>query len=241
VRSPVKVNGVTISDADRVKYEQQFLQREKAREKREVGSGDRGVAGGEWGVGGRDTGTNDVQGLILQTRQPQFVSSAYFLRFRFEEGRYAFVGRAQLDQREVLQVEYYPENLFTRERARQQRRRDQGNPDPSRARQAEMERMLNKVSRVTLWIDPSSHQIIKYIFDNIALDFLPARWLVRVDDLRATMTMSQPFPDVWLPRALQVEAAVTMAVGQLEVRYSLDYHDYRRADVTSKVGIPGSR
>jgi hypothetical protein len=34
---------------------------------------------------------------------------------------------------------------------------------------------------------------------------------------------------------------MAMAAGDIDVRYALDYHDYRRADVTSKVGIPGVR
>ena len=33
-----------------------------------------------------DDGASDVDGLIRQTRQPQFISSAYFLRFKFDEG-----------------------------------------------------------------------------------------------------------------------------------------------------------
>lgn len=248
VRSPVKANGVTIGEADRTKYETEFLRQEKERERRRTGiggrgsgRGDQGPGIGDQGSGIGDPGAGDVQGLILQSRQPQFISSAYFLRFKFEQGKYALVGRESLDGRETLRIEYYPENLFARAQARQERRRQGGTSDESSARGAEMERMLNKVSRVTLWIDPSSHQILKYIFDNIAFDFLPARWLVRVDDLQATMMMGQPFPDVWLPRTLEMVVSMTMAVGKLDARYLLDYHDYRRADVTSKVGIPGER
>ena len=57
---------------------------------------------------------------------------------------------------------------------------------------------------------------------------------------KATMTMSQPFADakdMWLPRGLEMNIAMTMAAGQFDVRYALDYTDYRRPDVTSKVGI----
>ncbi len=49
------------------------------------------------------------------------------------------------------------------------------------------------------------------------------------------MTMGQPFPDVWLPRALEMNAALTLALGQVDFRYALDYHDYRQADATVKV------
>jgi hypothetical protein len=52
------------------------------------------------------------------------------------------------------------------------------------------------------------------------------------------MTMGQPFPEVWLPHALDFQGAFTLAVGQFDLRYGLEYHDYRRADVTTKVTIP---
>jgi hypothetical protein len=51
------------------------------------------------------------------------------------------------------------------------------------------------------------------------------------------MTMGQPFADVWLPHALDIAASMTLAVGQFDGRYALEYHDYRRADVSVKVGI----
>ncbi|MBI1874585.1 MAG: hypothetical protein HYS05_11985 [Acidobacteria bacterium] len=239
VRSPLKFNGVPIGDADRLEYEGDFLHREKEREKRQAGRQppERAPAAAP----SDDEAPRDVESLILQTRQPQFISSAYFLRFKFEQGKYALVGREPMDGRELLRIEYYPENLFSRARTREQRRRQQGKLDQESARGAQMERLLNKVSRVTLWIDPSSHQIVKYTFENVNFDFLPARWLVRVDDLRATMTMSQPFPDVWLPRDLQMLVSMTLAIGQFDARYALDYRDYRRAGVTSRIRIPGDR
>ena len=51
------------------------------------------------------------------------------------------------------------------------------------------------------------------------------------------MTMGQPFPDVWLPNELELEFGISLAVGQFDMRYALDYHDYRRPDVTTKVKI----
>ena len=32
---------------------------------------------------------------------------------------------------------------------------------------------MNKTALVTLWVDPAEHQIVKYTFDNVWLDFLP--------------------------------------------------------------------
>ncbi len=180
---------------------------------------------------------SSVDALILQTRQPKFISSAYFLRFKFEEGKYALVGREHLDGHELLRIEYYPARLFSDE----QRRRQAHSHDPEDPWDAEMQRMLNKVALVTLWVEPTAHQIVKYTFNNVGFDFLPAQWLVRLNDIRASMTMSQPFPDVWLPHDLEMRAAITLAVGEFNVRYILDYHDYRQADVKTKVRIGGDR
>jgi hypothetical protein len=226
VRSPLRFNGVAIGDDDRRKYETEFLERQKRREKRQQ---ERDRAAGEAPPPVSDPPT--VDGLIRQTRQPAFISSAYFLRFRFEEGKYALVGREKLDGRDVLRIEYYPSRLYSDDRRRSEA------SDPKDPWDAEMQRMLNKVALVTLWVEPTAHQIVKYTFDNIGFDFLPAQWLVRVDSLRASMTMSQPFPDVWLPRAVDVSGSATFAAGPIDLHYALAYHDYRQADVKTKVRI----
>jgi hypothetical protein len=109
--------------------------------------------------------------------------------------------------------------------------------DDEKARDAEMQRLMNKVALVTLWVEPNAHQIVKYTFDNVGFDFLPAQWLVHINDAKATMTMGQPFPDVWLPNGVDMTIAMTLAVGQYDLHYGLDYHDYRQPDVTTKVGI----
>jgi hypothetical protein len=177
-----------------------------------------------------------VDGLLRQVREPQFISSAYFLRFKFEEGRYALVGREMLDGHEVMRVEYFPTALFSpRQQRRMARSHDAQNPED-----AQIQRMLNKVALVTLWIEPSSHQIVKYTFDNIDLGFL-GRWLFRVDSLKASMTMSQAFPEVWLPDALEFLAAADVAAGRFDVRYAIQYHDYRQADVKSRIHIGPAR
>jgi hypothetical protein len=72
VRSPLRFNGVEIGDADRRKYEADFVRREQEREKR------------------RAENPSEFDG---DPDEPQFVSSAYFLRFKFESGKCALVGR----------------------------------------------------------------------------------------------------------------------------------------------------
>ena len=90
---------------------------------------------------------------------------------------------------------------------------EQKKPRSRRGLEAAMERMMNKVSLVTIWVEPKSHQIVKYTFDNVNFDFLPAAWLVRIDDLKASMTMSQPFKDVWLPKDVDMFFSAMIAIG----------------------------
>jgi hypothetical protein len=238
IRSPVKVNGVTIGEPDRRKFEATYLKRAQEREKRpqrgQVALGSDGITVQPGDAS--DDLAQDVGGVIRQTREPQFISSAYFLRFKFEEGKYALVGRETLDGRDVLRVEYYPARMF----GGTDRRRTPPGKEPSaadKAHDAEIQRMMNKVALVTLWVEPKAHQILKYTFDNVGFDFLPAQWLLHVSDFKATMKVGQPFPDVWLPTTLDMNLALTAAFGQLDVKYGLEYHDYRTPEVTSKVGI----
>ncbi len=234
VRSPVKANGATVSEADRRKYEDEFLRRARAREK---GTGNPGNAAGPAATKAPST----VEGLIAQTRQPQFIDSAYFLRFKFEAGHYALAGRETIDGRETLRVEYYPARLFTHEQNAEDQRRRERRPDDKEDVEAAMERMMNKVALVTLWVDASAHQIVRYTFDNVDLDFLPGAWLLRIDDMKASMTMSQPFAGVWLPRQVDALFTATMAIGDVGVRYHLDYHDYREATSSGRVILPAGR
>jgi hypothetical protein len=220
VRSPVRVNGVAISEADRIEYEASYLKRVQRRDQRAAAQ----APPADTPQAGEETAT-DVAGLIRQSRQPEFISSAYFLRFRFDEGTYAFVGRERLEDREVLRIEYYPTNLF--------RRRNDGNGNNQQ--EALLRRLMNKVALITLWIEPTAHQIVKMTYDNITFEFLPVPWLARVDEVRASMTMGQAFPDVWLPRGIEMNASLTLALGTVDFRYALDYTDYRQAEATIRV------
>jgi hypothetical protein len=229
VRSPVKFNGVAIADDERRKFETDYLERQKKRDLRARGLSAESPSD--------DSDANDVGGLLRQTREPEFVSSAYFLRFKFEEGNYALVGRETLDGREVLRVEYFPREMFQHDDRRRRNNDKDKESDKDHAKNLAMQRLMNKVALITLWIEPKAHQIVKYTFDNVGFDFLPVSWLLRVSDARATMKMTQPFPDVWLPDSLEINVALMIATGQYDLRYALDYHDYRQPDVTTKVGI----
>jgi hypothetical protein len=238
VRSPVRFNGVEIGEAERRTYEAEFLRRTEERERRgRPQTDDPGRSQSPGSPASSADNPESVDGLLRQVREPQFISSAYFLRFKFEEGTYALVGRETLDGHDVVRVEYYPSNLFS-DRQRRRMARDHNPRDP---RDAEMQRMMNKVALVTLWIEPDLHQIVKYTFDNIDLDFLPAKWFVRLGNVRATMTMSRPFPDVWLPRDLEFLVNAQVATGRFDIRWAVEYRDYRQADVTSKFRVAPQR
>jgi hypothetical protein len=239
IRSPLRVNSVTVSESDRRKYEAEYLAQEQQREAR---SSSGGVNSGQAPAPDADVPPSDVDGLIRQSRRPRFVSSAYFLRFTFDAGRYALVGREQLEGLEVLRIEYYPDRLFTDRRGRDRRDGRDGRQRSDRSRDsdvdAELRRLMNKASKVTLWIEPASQQILKYTFDDLGWNFFPAQWLAQMDGVTASMTMTQAFPEVWLPRSMDVNVRMLMAFGNVELRYSLLYDNYRQPDVRSTIGIP---
>jgi hypothetical protein len=236
VRSPLRVNGVEVSESDRRAYEEKFVRQAQAREKREANSQSSDPQTPEEATPA--DAAADVQDLIQQTREPQFVSTAYFLRFKFEKGRYALVGRESYDGRPVLRIEYYPTRLFDNDdrKDRPGRSTDRRADNP---RGQEVMRLMNKASLVTLWVEPKLHQIVKYTFDNVGLDFLPGRWLVHVDEIRAGMVMREAFPDVWLPAGLDVGASVVLASGRFDFSQRVEYLDYREANVSTSFR-PGS-
>jgi hypothetical protein len=233
VRSPTKANGVEIPEPDRRKAEDDYLRRVKARDERAKKEGKDPTL--PEAPPPSQQSSESLDALLRQTRQPGFIDSAYFLRFKFEQGKYALVGRETFDGREVLRIEYYPARLFTHEQDDEARRRREQRRDRNEDREATFERMMNKVSLVTLWVEPASHQIVKYTFDNVNLDFLPAAWLLRLTDLQATMTMTQPFPDVWLPKDVDMYFGALLAIGHITANYHIDYLEYRQAATAGRI------
>jgi hypothetical protein len=229
VRSPLVFDGVTIGDSARAKYEADWVERERNRDRRQR---ERARANGERPPLPDDPPADPeaappIDSVLQGSLEPRFVSAAYFLRFKFDPGHYALAGRERLSDRDVLKIEYYPSKLFTEGRTRPNRR--------ARERDAEIEEKMNKVSLVTLWIDPAEHQILQYTFDNIDMDFLPGRSLVRVDEMKASMKMAQPFPGVWLPSAIDMDFGLTLAIGSVSARYEVQYQDHRLADVKARI------
>jgi hypothetical protein len=241
VRSPLRVDGVAIGDAERRREEDEFLERERRRERR------RNQRKGEPGEPAPADAAPppDIPDVIQQGIEPEFVSSAYFMQFKFEPGRYALVGRERLLDRDVLRIEYYPEQLFGGDERRRERAsgdKPSGDQPAESAssrraseRGAQITRQMNKVSLVTIWVEPVEKQILQYDFQNVDADFLPARWLLRLDELRASMRMGQPFPGVWLPASLAFHFRMTLAIGTVEASYDAVYRDHRLAETSVKV------
>jgi len=247
VRSPTRANGVAIAEHERRKYEDQWISREKRREYRRSAKD-----GPPTPSETPPLDPNHVGDFLRQTIEPRFISAAYFMDFKFEPGNYALVGREAIEGREVLRIEHYPTKLFTddnehehREHSDHATEREKDNDKQGKGRKEKkkddededeaIERRMNKVALITLWVDATSAQIIRYTFDNVGLDFLPGRWLVRIDELKASMEMGLPFPDVWLPRRIQFRAAVTLATGTYPATFDVEYRDYRLANVTTKI------
>lgn len=220
IRSPLRADGVAIGEAERGRAEDEWLRREQRRERRRAERDNTGVPP-------TADASGSVEDVLRQSVEPRFVSAAYFLRFTFDPGQYALAGRESLDGRDVLRIEYYPTRMFAEGRTRPNRR--------IRERDDDVQEKMNKSALVTLWVDQAAHQILRYEFTNIDLEFLPARALVRVDTVDASMHMGQPFPGVWLPRSVGMRFDLTLATGAVKARYDVEYHDYRLATVTTRV------
>lgn len=156
-----------------------------------------------------------------------------FMRFPFDPGNYYLAGRETLAGVDVLRIEYYPTRLFTPDEKDAEKAADKDRD----ALEQRLDFAFNKVSLVTLWVDPAQHQIVRATFDNVDFSFLPGRSLVRVEQAQATMEMGQPFAGVWLPVQTTVEGAATLATGTYRATYRRDYFDYKRTDVRVRFRI----
>jgi hypothetical protein len=224
VRSPDTLNGAKVGAEERAKAEERFLERAR---KREADRAEKAAAAEvKDGVAGEGA---DAAAASQGTEAG--AEREYFLGFPFEPGHYYLAGFEDFEGQQVVRVEYYPQELFE----------DEGDVEDEDS--AEWTERFQKTSRVTLWVLPERYQIVKVAYDNIGLDFLPYRWLVQVDDVRAELVMHQPFPeeDLWLPREIVVAGEFSVATGAYTMNYTLEYFDYQETDVAAKVRfrLPG--
>jgi hypothetical protein len=233
VRSPVRFDGVAIGVEERKKYEDNWTREEEQRDKARRERAERRATRAE-AEGREDAG--DLAALARDGAEPRFISESYFMNFHFEPGNYFLAGRETLEGREVLRIEYYPTDLFN------EQRKHRNNPqkpvdDKERQQEEEFGRQFNKVALVTLWVDPQEHQIVKFTFSNVDFGFLPGRWLVRADDMTASMVMSQPITGnrIWLPREISAGGRLTLATGTYEISYGRQFYDYQQGEVKTRI------
>jgi hypothetical protein len=245
VRSPLKADGVAIDEDRRRRDEDEFLRNaqnaEKQRTERQssrarAGAKAEGDVPAPLAVQTDALLTGSVEDVISQTFEPGFIRSANFMEFKFESGQYALAGREKMLDRDVLKIEYYPTTLFN-ENKKPACDSPEAKEKCSKGDQleAEIERKMNKVALVTLWVDPTERQILRYEFRFQDMDFLPGRTIIRVESSRATMQMGEPFRNVWLPDSVNMRFRVGSAAGPLEARYDVKYRDYKLPEVSGRI------
>lgn len=249
VRSPLKADGIAIDEERRRQEEEKWLKnarnsekqrKENAERRMKDGAAASGDASAPVSIPGDVALTGAIEDVISQTFEPGFIQSANFMRFKFDEGQYALVGREKMLDRDVLKIEYYPKKLFNDANEKQRRCEDKAPAKQNDCKKAEdfeadIERKLNKVSLATLWVDPAERQILRYEFRFQDMDFLPGRTIIRVDSSRATMQMAEPFANVWLPDAVAMRFRLSSAAGPLEARYDVKYREYRVPETSGRV------
>jgi hypothetical protein len=161
-------------------------------------------------------------------RRHEGLDQEAFFGFDFQPGRYLYAGKQGFQGREVVAVDYFPK--MDRKGLTQKRRK---------SRQEYYDKMFEKTLQVNLLILPEEHQIVKITFDNLGLDFLPLRWLVRFEGLTGSMLMDKPLGDVWLPKRIQASGRVSTADGALSLSYSKDFFDYHKTDVKIRLRYDG--
>jgi hypothetical protein len=142
-----------------------------------------------------------------------------FFGFRFKPGRYLYAGEQQFEGRKVLAIDYCP----------------QIDKNHKPEIKSSIANALEKSILVSMLIIPEEHQIVQMTFDNVSLDFLPARWLMRLNDIKATLIMDKPLGDVWLPREVSAHGSLSTANMDLAVKYSRQFFSYHKTDVKVKL------
>ncbi len=191
VRSPWKVDGVEVSDAEREEEELDWIEDVK-------------------------------QGEMVGESRGRIERDSFF-DFEFEPGNYFFAGREEFEGREVVKIEYYPTNLFSDADAERE-----GDDEDEDFDEEEFDHMFDKTSLVTMLVLPEEYQIVKWTFENIGFEFLPGHWLVRIDELYASMVMDEPIEGIWLPRRIWAAGVASTAAFELTVEYSRDFSDYKQ-------------
>jgi len=152
-------------------------------------------------------------------KRPYNLDRESFFGFKFEPGRYLYAGEQEFEGRKVVAIEYCPKA--------DKNHRPEIKDNIAKA--------FEKSVLVTMLIIPEDHQIVRMTFDNVSLDFLPFRWLVRLNDVKASIVLDKPLGDVWLPREVSVYGSLSTANMDLAARYSMRFSSYQKTDVKVKL------
>jgi len=142
-----------------------------------------------------------------------------FFGFEFEPGRYLYGGEQQFEGRKAVLVEYSPRTSDWKKGIKK---------DGASG-------LFEKSFLVTMLINPEEHQILQITFDNVGLEFLPARWLVKMNDIKASMVIDKQKEDVWLPREITACGSVSTAATDLSINYSREFYEYAKSIVDTKI------
>ena len=154
--------------------------------------------------------------------EPHFINDFhYFLETAPESGHSHYLaGQETLAGREVVRIERYPTDTCC--------------GDPGQDEEERIERAFERTSFVTFWVDPELHQLVKYTFRNPGPDFLPGRWLLRVEGLEASLELA-PVGETWMPSLMTFSGRVATALGESWVRFRRELFDYREAEVRTRI------
>ena len=224
VRSPTRIDGVTIDEVSRREYEAEWLDREQRRRQRRQEERQSPTRAPQ--AVGRDGAPLSTLGSSLGRCRTPFRLRLVLPRVRVRAGE-LLPGRP----RDPGRTRGPPHRVLPGAALRSKPDDD----DPA-SREAVA---MDKTSLVTLWVDPAQHQIVRYTFDNVGFDFLPGRWLFRLDDLTVSMTMRQPFEGIWLPERIDMRAAVSLATGAFELSGTRAYTNYREATTGGRIRAIG--
>jgi len=191
-----------------------------------VSDKEKSTAEDEWINGqkkrGKSTNKNgiDYQALFGLENANSLDFQAFF-GFEFEPGRYLYGGERQFEGRKALLVEYYPKLSDGKKGSNNKKDSING--------------LFEKSYLVTMLISPDDHQILQITFDNVGLEFLPARWLVRMNDIKASMVMDKTQVGIWLPRKISAYGSISTAGADLSINYTREFYEYAKSHVDVKL------
>ena len=183
VRSPVRFDGVTVGETDRREYEDDWIQRERERlerrAKRDAEKRRQATAAEPAPRAASRPARRRSPRRASSPKPTSWTSSSSPATTTSPAASSSTATRccgSSTTRRRCSTTT--TTRSARREMLRRRRKADKKNQPSDRGHDKEpseqdIERKMNKTALVTLWIDPAEHQIVKYTFDNVWMDFLP--------------------------------------------------------------------